>query len=301
MRTIADLHSHSLFSDGSLTLAQVCEVIRDRNLAAFSVTDHDRLDFYEQPIDISLKKHLIPGVELSTRITQQSIHLLVYHAWPIPTDLKTLVSTFSEFRKQRYVRILQALSDFNISESLTIEKNQSVFTSRQLCEFIAAKTNLKSLRQVYNQFLSKIRMDYREFPELPETLEMLQSFPGAKSFVAHPGHKGIQWEQHWSDWKKLGLTGIELVHPAHKGQLRKYYKKIIRRENFVASGGSDFHYPGGGNVGPGKLGLDSNQWRNFNDQCKLLPNDLVAHKITPETDTITTKEKCTNEFQKLSN
>lgn len=301
MRTIADLHSHSFFSDGSLTLEQVSEVIQDRKLTAFSVTDHDRLDFYEQAIDANLKKHLIPGVELSTRINQQSVHLLVYHAWPIPTDLIQIVSRFSEFRKQRYIRILQALSDKHSDISITLEKNQSVFTSRQLCELIAAKTNIRSLRKIYSLFLSKIHMDYREFPELPETLEMLQSLSEVKSFVAHPGHKGVHWEHLWSDWKKLGLTGLELVHPVHKGPLRKYYKKIIRRENLVASGGSDFHYPGGGNIGPGKLGLDSNQWKNFNDQCNLLPNDFVGHKISLETATINKNEKHANEFQKTSN
>ena len=55
MPTVADLHSHSIYSDGSLTLDSVTETIRNRHLSAFSVTDHDSLEFYGQNIPPDIK------------------------------------------------------------------------------------------------------------------------------------------------------------------------------------------------------------------------------------------------------
>lgn len=139
-------------------------------------------------------------------------------------------------------------------------------------------------------------MNYAEFPPLHHLLEKLQAIPRAKSFIAHPGYKGKQWEKFWKDWKSLGLSGLELIHPSHKGPLRKYYKKIIRRENLIAVGGSDFHFSGGGRIGPGKLGLDFHQWKNFNDQCQLLHNNHLVDKNLPETATIIRSPEDKNEL-----
>ena len=113
-------------------------------------------------------------------------------------------------------------------------------------------------------------MGYQEFPELRELLLRLKNIDTVKSFIAHPGYRGKTWEPFWGQWKSFGLTGLELVHPIHKKNLRNYYKKILKRENLVACGGSDFHFPGGGSAGPGRMGLDKNQWQNFIQQCEVL-------------------------------
>tara|TARA_B100000674_G_scaffold496391_1_gene526486 strand:- start:1110 stop:1949 length:840 start_codon:yes stop_codon:yes gene_type:complete len=270
MRTVADLHSHSLFSDGSLTLDSVTEVIRNRNLSAFSVTDHDSLEFYRQEIQPDIKSRLIPGTELSTHFKSQSVHLLVYCPWPIPESLQQLVNEFAVYRKSRFLRICQDLSKLYPQWDWTSTSQTSQFTSRSLCQFISKRTEQKSLRLIYNKYLSKIDMGYEEFPELSELLRRLQNIDSVRSFIAHPGYRGKLWESFWSEWKSLGLTGLELIHPIHKKSLRNYYKKILKREGLIGTGGSDFHFPGGGAAGPGRMGLDTHQWKNFRQQCQLL-------------------------------
>ena len=267
MPTVADLHSHSTFSDGSLTLESVTKAIEDRNLCAFSVTDHDSLDFYDQNIPGDIKTRLIPGTELSTQFMGQSVHLLVYCCWPIPEKLRRLVNEFAGYRKKRYQRICKDLVKNYPHWNWDISEDQTNFTSRALCQFISKKTGHKSLRSIYDKYLSTINMGYQEFPELIDLLQSLKSIETVKTFIAHPGYRGKVWEPYWGEWKKHGLTGLELIHPIHKKSLRNYYKKIIRREDLAASGGSDFHFSGGGSSGPGRMGLDKNQWRNFKEHC----------------------------------
>ena len=270
MPTVADLHSHSIYSDGSLTLDSVTETIRNRHLSAFSVTDHDSLEFYGQNIPPDIKKRLIPGTELSTHFNNQSAHLLVYCSWPIPQTFRKLVKEFASYRKNRYQRICRDLAKTYPEWNWHISDQQSNFTSRALCQFISEKTGNRSLRSIYDNYLSNINMGYQEFPELSELLLRLKNIDTVKSFIAHPGHRGKTWESFWAQWKDLGLSGLELIHPTHKKSLRNYYKKILRREGLVASGGSDFHFPRGGSAGPGRMGLDKNQWQNFKQQCEVL-------------------------------
>ena len=270
MRIVADLHSHSLFSDGSLTLDLVSKIIKNRNLSAFSVTDHDSLGFYEQDIQAEIKSRIIPGTELSTHFRNQSVHLLVYCGWPIPKSFKRLVNEFSVHRKNRFHRICEDLSKYYPQWDWTYASQKSQFNSRSLCQFISERTEHKSLRLIYDKYLSHINMSYEEFPELSELLTRLREIDSVWSFIAHPAARGKFWEPYWSQWKDLGLTGLELVHPAHKKNLRNYYKKILKREDLVATGGSDFHYPGGGTKGPGRMGLDDHQWKNFLTQCQLV-------------------------------
>ena len=59
-------------------------------------------------------------------------------------------------------------------------------------------------------------MGYQEFPELIDLLQSLKSIETVKTFIAHPGYRGKAWDTYWGEWKKHGLTGLELIHPIHK-------------------------------------------------------------------------------------
>ena len=77
-KKIIDLHSHSLYSDGSDSPAELIEKAKAAGLSALSLTDHDTVKGVPYAIEAAAGSDLeiIPGVELSTFYKKQEIHIV---------------------------------------------------------------------------------------------------------------------------------------------------------------------------------------------------------------------------------
>ena len=75
---LCDLHTHSIFSDGTFTPEETVDLAIQTGLSAVALTDHnsvmglDRFISYAEnkPIDI------VPGIEFSTRYNDRDLHIL---------------------------------------------------------------------------------------------------------------------------------------------------------------------------------------------------------------------------------
>ena len=76
----ADLHVHSLASDGTFNPVQLVKESLKRNLAAIAIVDHDTVDAIEEAIAAAKDTDLeiIPGIELTAQHDGQEIHILGY-------------------------------------------------------------------------------------------------------------------------------------------------------------------------------------------------------------------------------
>ena len=76
----ADLHMHSTYSDGSLSLEELWNEINKAGLDVVALTDHDTLRGVKEMIELSKKYgvRVIPALELSTYSNGESIHILGY-------------------------------------------------------------------------------------------------------------------------------------------------------------------------------------------------------------------------------
>ena len=75
-----DMHMHSTYSDGSFTVVELMEMIKACKLDIVALTDHDTIDGVEEMIALGKKNNVIviPGLELSTKENDESIHVLGY-------------------------------------------------------------------------------------------------------------------------------------------------------------------------------------------------------------------------------
>ena len=79
-----DLHTHTVHSDGKLTVKELINNAIANNVKIISITDHDTISGVSEYQNMYLKKNLlvIPGVELSTDTyylgRKTKIHLLGY-------------------------------------------------------------------------------------------------------------------------------------------------------------------------------------------------------------------------------
>ena len=108
-----DLHSHTLFSDGSLTPAELVRLARTNGVRALSVTDHDHVGGIDEALEVgdTAGIEIIPGIELSIAHAEfEDIHLLVYYfAWHDP-HLRARLESFRIARETRAERILDRIN-----------------------------------------------------------------------------------------------------------------------------------------------------------------------------------------------
>ena len=76
-----DLHLHTTCSDGRLTPAQLVELLAERGLQVVAITDHDSTEGLASALEAAKRfpqLAIIPGIELSTDIPGNEVHVLGY-------------------------------------------------------------------------------------------------------------------------------------------------------------------------------------------------------------------------------
>ena len=83
----ADLHTHTIYSDGTLTPAELVARARDHGLAAVAITDHDSVEGLALALPAAGNGlELVPGVEISTAGDGLDLHILGLYVDPVAGD-----------------------------------------------------------------------------------------------------------------------------------------------------------------------------------------------------------------------
>ena len=118
--SFANFHTHTSFSDGAITPEDlVINVLQERDLGYFSLTDHDTLSGIE-PLFRALKKHeqlvdsnekrFVPGIELSLREERTGINVHLAGLFPsvnqdnYPEALKRIEAQLGKFCRYRSMK-----------------------------------------------------------------------------------------------------------------------------------------------------------------------------------------------------
>ncbi|MCU0952631.1 MAG: PHP domain-containing protein, partial [Burkholderiaceae bacterium] len=74
----ADLHAHSIYSDGTMTPQALVERAARHGVQLFALTDHDELSGIAQAQDAAraLALPFVPGVEVSVTFAGHTVHIV---------------------------------------------------------------------------------------------------------------------------------------------------------------------------------------------------------------------------------
>ena len=117
MRRFVDLHTHSTFSDGTLTPEQLIRFADRARLAAVALTDHDttgglgeaRLAAADTP-----RLRFIPGVEISAKFPTGTLHILGLGVDEEASGLRGMLEGLREARDERNPRIIARLRQLGL-------------------------------------------------------------------------------------------------------------------------------------------------------------------------------------------
>jgi 3',5'-nucleoside bisphosphate phosphatase len=240
----ADLHLHTKHSDGVYTPTEIVEKAKLLGLDAISITDHDNLAGIAEAMSVGsdLGVEVIPGVEISSDISDKEIHILAYFVEPDNRELNRYLEFFREERIKRAERIVGKLQNLGLYITLedVLEKAGNSAVGRpHIAQVLLEKELISSYYEAFNKYIGNESPAYEKKVHVsPQSAFKIINDAGGLSFIAHPGY--IK-DSILMELIEAGVDGIEVYHPSHSSQLVKFYKGIVNEYFLLESGGSDFH------------------------------------------------------------
>lgn len=246
MKGAADLHLHTIASDGALTPASIVGAAARLGLAAVAITDHDTVDGIDEALSAgaSLGIEVIPGIEISATYTHGvEAHILGYFIDHHDHVLLDKLRFLKEARLRRGMKMVELLNTVGVP--VTFERVAEIarggavgrpHVARAICEVGAAS----SMDSAFGRFLIEGGPGYvpRHTVAPAEAVRMILD-AGGVACCAHVAK--LRRDELVLDLAAVGLRAIEVHHPDHSPASTKFYKQFAQKHGLIATGGSDAH------------------------------------------------------------
>lgn len=253
-----DLHTHTNFSDGTDSPAQLINKALAAGISVIGLTDHDSVSGWQEAT-AALRPgiSLVPGAEISCQTLDGiSVHIL---GLLFDSQNVELMKTMEETRENRHgrmakiiARINEAGIDITMDDVLEQLADGATLGRPHLADALVKKGVVASRDEAFTQMLhNKSKYYVSHYSPTPEVAIKLIKDAGGVSVIAHPmaSHRGrtISSET-FGSLIKAGLDGIEVDHRDHSPEEKNQLIELARDNNLVMTGASDYH-------GNGKLNL----------------------------------------------
>lgn len=245
-----DLHTHSVYSDGSSTPAELIELAVGNGLKGLSLTDHDTVEGVNEVKRLGEQAGLtvLTGVEISTTLRQHTLHILGYGINADDPQLHRWLLPLQQGRERRNAAILGKLHALGID--ITAEEIEEISRCGQtgrphIARLLVAKGVVDSFEAAFRQYLgrNKPAWEGRFSYSAAETISMIHRVGGV-AVLAHPGQLDPEIRLQPALIRELslrGLDGVEIYYPTHTRKMMKKLKAIAAELGLLVTGGSDFH------------------------------------------------------------
>ena len=248
---LIDLHTHSNYSDGTLSPRRLVDAAADAGLTAIALTDHDTVDGILEAMDAGWRYNVevVPGIELSTSMEGYPvIHILGYYIDANHSGLKKSLSIQALGRRAVHESYLKRLADFGFhmthEEVLKYCPNGHIGRVHY-ARVMQEKGYVDSFQQAFEEYLSAGMPIYLEKETMsPERAIQLIHDAGGVSFLAHPLQLKLDKLEMNTLLEKLkgaGLNGIEAYYSEHSTIQQEWLLLLASKHELLVSGGSDYH------------------------------------------------------------
>ena len=241
----ADLHLHTLFSDGTFTPEELAQKGAQFGLVAMALTDHDTVEGCPRMALAcqSLGIEFIPGTELTAEFDGHEVHLLGYF---LDVQLPKLLAEIKKFQNVRQERIREMVARLNhLGLPLRAE---TVFTLANcqspgrphVARALAQEGLCGSMDEAFDRFLKKGRPAWVPKYKISalDAMDLLHQ-AGGLAVLAHPGLNHC--DQIIPHLAGAGLDGVECFHSKQTSTQSEYYLALAQRLDLAVTGGSDCH------------------------------------------------------------
>ncbi len=246
MAAKGDFHLHSTCSDGRLSPTALMELAAKNGLSVLALTDHDSTEGITeaQTACDRLGLTLIPGVELSTDIPGNEVHVLGHFIDWQSERFQTATATFRDGRVGRGQEMVRKLRELGLmiewDRVLEIAGEASVGRPHVALALREAGY-VATFEEAFDRYIGRNGPAYAEREKLlPEdAVEFIVSCGGLAT-MAHPNYIDDP-ESIIESLKARGLFGMEVYYKDYDPDLIRKLRGLADKYGLLPMGGSDFH------------------------------------------------------------
>jgi len=254
-----DLHTHTHFSDGSISPKDLVNLALARGIKVLAITDHDGMTAVPEAIDYAKDKdiEIIPGIECSTtdKVSGNSLHIVGLYVDYNHEGLKKICSDILARKRIGFLKVIDYINEvlnLDIKAETIMKRSEGQATFVHIAMELVDMGVFDSISEAISSFQKGgefyIKRKTELFLDAREVIKVIHE-AGGVAILAHLSkyknhNKFITQEEQEVLVKRLksyGLDGIEVYISDCAKEDTLFVKSLAEKYNLKVSGGSDFH------------------------------------------------------------
>ena len=249
----ADLHCHSVVSDGTLTPEALAARAAANGVELWALTDHDELGGQERAAAAAKAcgMRYVCGVEISVTFLNQTVHILGLGVDP---DNASLLAGLAATRCGRTARAMDMAADLArvgipgvFEGALKYVGNPELISRSHFARYLVEAGICPDTHSVFRKYLAEGKPGYvpHRWASLREAVNWITGAQGV-AVIAHPARYKFSPNEEFAlftEFKGHGGAGVEVVTGSHSSAEYLTYGAAATDYGLAASRGSDFHSP----------------------------------------------------------
>lgn len=265
----ADLHCHSVVSDGTLTPEALAERAKANGVELWALTDHDEVGGQARALAAAkaVGMKYLTGVEISVTFIGHTVHIVGLGMDPDNAALVQGLRDTRGGRKQRAMEMSDGLAKVGIhgayDGALPYVGNPELISRTHFARFLVETGVCKDTSEVFRKYLTEGKPGYvpHRWASLKDAVTWITE-AGGMAVIAHPARYKFTPNEEFAlftEFKGHGGRGVEVVTGSHSAAEYVSYAHTAKEFGLAASRGSDFHSPDESHTELGTLPLLSGE------------------------------------------
>ncbi len=259
----ADLHCHSVVSDGTLTPEQLAARAKANGVELWALTDHDEVGGQDRAFAAAQANGMkyLTGVEISITFANKTVHIVGLGFDAHDEQLKQGLRQTRGGRGERAKEMSDGLEKVGIhggyEGALKYAGNHELISRTHFARFLVESGVCQDTHEVFRRFLTEGNPGFvpHRWATLKDAVQWIVQAKGM-AVIAHPARYGFTPNEEFAlftEFKNHGGQGVEVVTGSHTPAEYVTYAEMAKEFDLFASRGSDFHSPDESRIDLGTL------------------------------------------------
>lgn len=265
MQTIlnADLHCHSVVSDGTLTPEQLAPRAAANGVELWALTDHDEIGGQHRAAAAARAAGMryLTGTEISVTFAGLTVHIVGLGFDPDHAAMVQGLARTRGGRDERAREMADGLARVGIAGAyegaLQYAGNPELISRTHFARFLVESGVCRDTNEVFRKFLVEGKPGFvpHRWARLGDAVGWIRE-AGGVAVIAHPARYDQSATQEYAlftEFMAHGGQAVEVVTGSHTAAEAVKYADLALELGLAASRGSDFHSPDESHCDLGKL------------------------------------------------
>ena len=259
----ADLHCHSVVSDGTLTPEELAVRAQANGVELWALTDHDQVGGQHRAAAAARAAGMayLTGTEISVTFCNETVHIVGLGFDADNAEMTQGLYDTRGGRGKRAQEMSEQLAQVGIrgayEGALRFVGNPELISRTHFARFLVEQGYCKDTSEVFRKYLTEGKPGYvpHRWASLKDAIRWIND-AGGMAVIAHPGrYKFTANEEYalFTEFKAHGGRAVEVVTGSHTPAEYVEYADKALEFDLAASRGSDFHSPDESHCDLGKL------------------------------------------------